>query len=120
MTYVPCRGCIEKGREPPCYVPSVLQACCDCWLATPQERERELDRLRTALERTQRTQRDRFAEAALSAGHSARESWDTADTMIELRDKSHRERNGPPIPHTCAASADNCFRCGKSLNTEDP
>lgn len=66
MTYVPCRGCIEKGREPPCYVPDVLQACCDCYLLTPQDRERELDRLRGALQRSERTQRDRFAEAALT------------------------------------------------------
>ncbi len=67
MTYVPCRGCIEKGREPPCYVPSELQSCCDCYLFTPQDREREFDRLRCALDRSQRTQRDRFAEHAMGA-----------------------------------------------------
>jgi hypothetical protein len=35
-------------------------------LLTPQDREREFDRLRSALDRSQRTQRDRYAEAALT------------------------------------------------------
>ncbi len=107
MTYVPCLGCIEKGREPPCYVPTAQQSCCDCYLLTPQDREREFDRLRYSLERSRRTQRDRFAEHAMGAmiagvlgrgdeaplaaivrGHSviSAAAYKLADSMMEARE----------------------------------
>lgn len=90
--------------------------CVDCWLPSPQQRQDEFDRLRHALDRSQRVQRDRFAEAALTR-HAPAEAWGIADAMMQLRERRPPElvgleRGDGPTPTPWPALM--CVVCGST------
>lgn len=62
----PCRSCVEKGIQDPCWVPEPIMVCCDCAFPTPRDRQRKLGELEWSLTQAQESLRDKFAMAALT------------------------------------------------------
>jgi hypothetical protein len=60
-----CRGCIERGREPRCWVEHENFVCFDCAFSTPEDRQRQTLELQAAADRMRKTLRDEYAQAAL-------------------------------------------------------